>query len=420
MFISLFIFILTLWLIIFKPYNLKIGTSAVFGAVLALSFGVVSFQDTLEIISIVWDATLSFIGIIMVSLILEKNGFFEWCAIKMAKFSNGSGRLMFIYTILLGSIVSAFFANDGAALILTPIILSKMKILKLNLRTMVAFLLASGFIADSASLLFVFSNLTNIMAAGYFQISFGKYFLDMILPFFVSVFISTSLLLFILYKDIPKSIDTSLLKPSSHALKSKKFFKISWVFLIFLMCSYFLSDILNLPLSIFALSGAFIFMILGAKFEVLKPSQVIKEAPWQIVWFSIGLFVVVYGLKNAGLMVGLDKILEYISYKSELFQVLGVGFIAAFMSAFMNNLPTILMLNISLDHIDASNLMIYANIIGCNIGTKLTPFGSLATLLWLFALEKDGVKIGVKQYMKFGFIITPPVLFMVLLSLLFI
>lgn len=138
-FISLFIFIFTLGLIIFKPFSIKIGTSAVLGAILALSFGVVSLKDTLEIIRIVWDATLSFIGIIMLSLVLEKNDFFEWCAIWMAKLSKGSGVLMFIYTMLLGSLVCAFFANDGAALILTPIILSKMRILKLNLGTMVAF-----------------------------------------------------------------------------------------------------------------------------------------------------------------------------------------------------------------------------------------------------------------------------------------
>lgn len=419
-FISLVIFILTLGFVIFQPCGIKIGTSAVLGAILALCFGVVSFKDTLEITSIVWDATLSFIGIIMLSLILEKNGFFEWCAIKMSKLSHGNGHLMFIYTMLLGSFVSAFFANDGAALILTPIILSKMKILKLNMRTMIAFLLASGFIADSASLPFVFSNLTNIMAANYFEIPFLRYFLDMLLPFIISIFASTLTLWFVLRKDIPKTVDITLLKSANLALKSEKFFKISWLFLLFLMAGYFLSDSLNLPLSVFALSGALVFMALGAKFGVLKPMEVIKEAPWQIVWFSIGLFVVVYALKNAGLMSGLVEILELISEQNDVTQALSVGFIAAFMSAFMNNLPTIMMLNISLADINANDIMVYANIIGCNLGTKLTPFGSLATLLWLFVLEKAGVKISYKEYMKFGFIVTPPVLFVVLLSLLLI
>jgi arsenical pump membrane protein len=97
---------------------------------------------------------------------------------------------MFIYSILLGAFVSALFANDGAALILTPILLAKMRILKLNIKTIVAFLLAGGFISDSASLPFVFSNLTNIVTANYFSIGFAQYFFDMIIPFIVSVIVS--------------------------------------------------------------------------------------------------------------------------------------------------------------------------------------------------------------------------------------
>ena len=170
--IAVVIFLFTLALVIFQPKGLKIGTSAVIGAALAYICGVVDFGDMLEVSSIVWDATLSFIGIIILSMVLDEIGFFEWCGLKTAKLSNGDGHLMFVYSLLLGAFVSALFANDGAALILTPILLSKMRLLKLNTKTIVAFLLAGGFISDSASLPFVFSNLTNIVTAGYFGIGF--------------------------------------------------------------------------------------------------------------------------------------------------------------------------------------------------------------------------------------------------------
>ncbi|MFY9079049.1 arsenic transporter [Aliarcobacter cryaerophilus] len=416
MLIASLIFIITLTFVIVQPKNIQIGTSAIFGAFIALIFGVVTFSDVLDVTNIVWDATLAFIGIIILSLVLDEIGFFEWAALKMAKFSNGSGLKMFIYSILLGAFVSALFANDGAALILTPILLAKMRILQLNMKTIVAFLLAGGFISDSASLPFVFSNLTNIVTANYFSIGFAQYFFDMIIPFIVSVIASTIFLWLILRKDIPKMVDITLLKEPKSVIKNMKLFYFSWVFLAFLLCAYFLGDAYDLPISIFALGGATIFLIIATISKSVEPVKIIKEAPWQVVWFSIGLYIVVYGLKNAGLTDYLAIILKDLSLRGETIAVLGTGFIAAFLSAIMNNMPTIMIMDIALNDIQ-NQAMIYANIVGCNLGPKMTPFGSLATLLWLHVLAKKGVKISFAQYSKFGLIITPPVLFIVLLSL---
>ena len=416
MLIASLIFIITLTFVIVQPKNIQIGTSAIFGAFIALIFGVVTFSDVLDVTNIVWDATLAFIGIIILSLVLDEIGFFEWAALKMAKFSNGSGLKMFIYSILLGAFVSALFANDGAALILTPILLAKMRILQLNMKTIVAFLLAGGFISDSASLPFVFSNLTNIVTANYFSIGFAQYFFDMIIPFIVSVIASTIFLWLILRKDIPKTVDITLLKEPKSVIKNMKLFYFSWVFLAFLLCAYFLGDAYDLPISIFALGGATIFLIIATISKSVEPLKIIKEAPWQVVWFSIGLYIVVYGLKNAGLTDYLTIILKDLALRGETIAVLGTGFIAAFLSAIMNNMPTIMIMDIALNDIQ-NQAMIYANIVGCNLGPKMTPFGSLATLLWLHVLAKKGVKISFAQYSKFGLIITPPVLFIVLLSL---
>ena len=410
------IFIITLIFVIWQPKNLQIGTTAVVGAIVALVLGVVSFTDVLTVTNIVWDATLAFIGIIILSMVLDEIGFFEWAALKMAKFSNGDGLKMFIYSILLGAFVSALFANDGAALILTPILLAKMRILQLNIKTIVAFLLAGGFISDSASLPFVFSNLTNIVTANYFSIGFVEYFLNMIIPFIVSVVVSILFLWLLLRKDIPKTVDISLLKDPKSVIKNMKLFYFSWVFLAILLAGYFIGDAYDLPISIFALGGGIIFLIIATMSKTVEPIRIIKEAPWQVVWFSIGLYIVVYGLKNAGLTDYLAIILKDLSLRGETIAVLGTGFIAAFLSAIMNNMPTIMIMDIALNDIQ-NQAMIYANIVGCNLGPKMTPFGSLATLLWLHVLAKKGVKISFAQYSKFGLIITPPVLFIVLLSL---
>ncbi len=410
------IFLITLTFVIWQPKGLQIGTTAVVGAIVAFTLGVVSINDLFIVWDIVWDATFAFIGIIILSLVLDQIGFFEWCALKMAKLSKGDGRLMFIYSILLGALVSALFANDGAALILTPILLAKMKILKLNAKTILAFLLAGGFISDSASLPFVFSNLTNIVTANYFNIGFLEYFTNMYIPFIVSVIITIVVLLIVLKKDIPKTVDINLLQDANSVLKNKTLFYFSWIFLALLLVGYFIGDAYDIPISVFALGGGLIFLIISTLFKTVEPLHIIKNAPWQVVWFSLGLYIVVYGLKNAGLTEYLTTFLIYLNEQGNLIAVVGTGFTSAILSAFMNNMPTIMVMDIALKDI-ANDSMIYANIVGCNLGPKMTPFGSLATLLWLHTLSQKGVKIGFWQYSKFGLIVTPPILLVVLLTL---
>jgi len=410
------LFLVTLIFVIWQPRGLQIGTTAIIGAVVALILGVVSFHDIITVTDIVWDATLAFVGIILLSMVLDEIGFFEWCAIKMAKLSKGNGTLMFVYSLSLGSFVSAIFANDGAALILTPILLAKMRILKLNAKTILAFILAGGFISDSASLPFVFSNLTNIVTANYFHIGFLEYLQNMFVPYLVSSVVSIVVLWIILRKDIPKQVDISLLKNEDEVLKNKTLFKFSWFFLGLLLAGYFIGDHYNLPISLFALGGGLVFLAIASYAKSAKAWLTIKNAPWQVVWFSIGLYIVVYGLKNAGLTDYLATILNTLSQQGHLIAVVGTGFISAFLSAIMNNMPTVMIMDISLHDIP-NQALAYANIIGCNLGPKMTPFGSLATLLWLHVLAKKGIKIGFWQYSKFGLVVTPPVLLIVLLSL---
>ncbi|MBN2824604.1 MAG: arsenic transporter [Campylobacterales bacterium] len=416
MIVASFIFLVTLLFVIRQPKGLQIGTTAILGATLSLLVGTVSLNDVLIVTDIVWDATLAFIGIIILSMVLDEIGFFEWCAIKMAKLSGGNGHWMFVYALLLGSFVSALFANDGAALILTPILLAKMRILQLNFKTIIAFLLAGGFISDSASLPFVFSNLTNIVTANYFNIGFVEYLANMIVPYIVSTLVSIVVLWLVLRHDIPKEIDVSLLKNPDDVLKNKVLFKFSWFFLALLLGGYFIGDRYDLPVSLFALGGGLLFLAIASYAKSAHAWRIIQTAPWQVVWFSIGLYIVVYGLKNAGLTNYLEIVLKDLAAQGDFVAVMGTGFIAAFLSAFMNNMPTIMIMDISLTHI-GNEAMIYANIIGCNLGPKMTPFGSLATLLWLHVLAQKGVKIGFGQYSKFGLIVTPPVLFIVLLTL---
>jgi len=416
MFLAVIIFLTTLIFVIWQPKGLKIGTTAIIGAVIALLSGVVSFHDVLVVTSIVGDATLAFIGIILLSMVLDEIGFFEWAAIKMARLSGGNGRLMFVYILLLGAFVSALFANDGAALILTPILLAKMKYLKMDKLAIFAFLMAGGFIGDSASNPLVISNLTNIVTADYFNIGFIEYAKTMFLPNILSIIASITILFIYFRKSIPLKVDISILPEASSVIKSKKMFTYSWYFLTLLMMSYIVGDIYHIPVSVFALGGSLIFLAIATYFKATKPIMIIKNAPWQVVWFSIGLYVVVYGLKNEGLTDMLSELLLSIKPMGESVYIMATGFISAFLSAIMNNMPTIMIMDIAIDK-TGDTFLAYANILGSNLGPKMTPIGSLATLLWLHILAKKGVKIGWIEYMKVGIVITIPVLFIALLGL---
>lgn len=421
MLIAFLVFLLTLTLVIWQPRGLGIGWSASFGAILALLSGVIHLSDIPVVWHIVWNATGTFIAIIVISLILDRAGFFEWAALHVARWGGGHGRKLFVLLVLLGAAVSALFANDGAALILTPIVIAMLAALRFPPQATLAFVMAAGFIADTASLPLVVSNLVNIVSADFFDIGFARYASVMVPVDLVSVGMTLLMLLWFFRRDIPPSYDMQQLKPPTKAIRDRATFIAGWWVLGLLLIGFFWLENWGVPISAVAAIGAIVLLAIAAKSHVIATREVIRNAPWQVVFFSLGMYLVVYGLRNAGLTDYLTGLLTAFADGGIWSATIGTGLTTAFLSSIMNNMPTVLVGALSIDATTAQgavhDAMVYANVIGCDLGPKITPIGSLATLLWLHVLADKGVRISWGYYFRVGVLLTLPVLMVTLAAL---
>lgn len=415
------IFLLTLTLVIWQPRGLGIGWSAMSGAVLALLSGVISLADIPVVWHIVWNATGTFIAIIIISLVLDQAGFFEWAALHVARWGGGNGRKLFVLLILLGAVVSALFANDGAALILTPIVIAMLLSLRFSPQATLAFVMAAGFIADTASLPLIVSNLVNIVSADYFRIGFARYASMMMPVNVVSVGMTLLVLTWYFRRDIPADYDVQQLKNPADAIRDRATFFAGWWVLGLLLIGFFWLEERGIPVSAVAAVGAIFLLAIAAKGHVISTRNVIRHAPWQVVFFSLGMYLVVYGLRNAGLTGYLTGLLNGFAAHGVWGAALGTGVMTALLSSIMNNMPTVLVGALSIDAGTAQGAvreaMIYANVIGSDLGPKITPIGSLATLLWLHVLAGKGIRISWGYYFRVGALLTFPVLLVTLAAL---
>lgn len=421
MLIACAIFLVTLVLVIWQPKGLGVGWSASLGAVVALLAGAVSLHDIAQVWAIVWNATATFIAVIIISLLLDEAGFFQWAALHVARWAKGDGRRLFVFTVLLGAGVSALFANDGAALILTPIVISILLALRFSAASTLAFVMAAGFIADTASLPLVVSNLVNIVSADYFGLGFSAYASVMVPVNCVAVAATLLVLYGFFRRDIPRHYCLDELPEPRKAIRDPLTFAVGWGVLVLLLTGLFALEPLGIPVSAIAAVCAALLFAVAARSHVISTRRVLREAPWQVVTFSLGMYLVVYGLKNAGLTHHLTLVLNQLAESGLWAATLGTGVLAALLSSVMNNMPGVLLGALSIQASDASGVireaMIYANVIGSDLGPKITPIGSLATLLWLHVLARKGIRITWGYYFKVGLILTLPILLVTLSAL---
>ncbi|KXV02376.1 arsenic transporter [Gluconobacter potus] len=420
--LALAIFIATLVFVIWQPRGLGIGWSAMAGATVALMAGVIHWHDIPVVWHIIWDATFTFIALIVISLLLDEAGFFHWAALHVVRWGKGRGQTLFPLIVVLGAAIAAVFANDGAALLLTPIVIAILTQLRLSHTAALAFIIATGFVADTTSLPLVISNLVNIVSANFFDIPFDRYAAIMV-PVDLAALGATLAALWLWYRrQVPATYPVAELPAPAVAIRDHNVFRVAFPLLALVLAAYFLTGPLHIPVCVVACLAAGILLLVAGYGRVIPVRKVLRGAPWQIVIFSLGMYLVVYGLRNAGLTDHLAAALVWLGHRGTLTATIGTGFLAALLSSVMNNMPSVLLGSLAIQQAHditplIRDLMVYANVIGCDLGPKFTPIGSLATLLWLHVLASKNHQVTWWQYMKVGLVITPPVLLATLVAL---
>jgi arsenical pump membrane protein len=417
------VFVATLFLMIKRPRGIKLGYAAGIGAVASLLVGTVTLGQAAESFLDIWDAALAFIGIVAFSVILDAMGFFKWAALRVVKLAKGSGLRLYFYVSLLTAAVSILFANDSAVLILTPIVLEIISELKIDGKGKLAYLFAAGLIADTAAMPLITSNPINILSADYFGYTFLDHLIFMV-PIAVATIASSMAIVYLIFrKKIPKRYDKTAVDILAWSTMIKpRQLKVCIATLFVIDIGYVAASLAGIPVSIVICSGAIFLLVVyltSLNGEIIRGERkglkgLARDINWDIVLFMLSIFLVVQGLANAGITEVLASALVSSSALPSVLGVVAPSIIITIGASFMNNWPMTILGLMSIQHIastvalsgQALTTLVFANIIGNNLGPHFFPLGSLAILMWMETMKRKGVNISLKSYLKVGAILS--------------
>jgi arsenical pump membrane protein len=306
----------------------------------------------------------------------------------------------------LGVLITAFFSNDATALILTPIVFVLVTRFKLK---PLPYVFACAFIANTASMLLPVSNPVNLLPVDSFRITLGEYLKFTLLPSLLAITINIGLFMFIFRKDIAASFKDEQPEPP---VKIDAFFRFACVVLVLTAVGYILASVYGKPVSWPAMGGAAALLAGGFTFRRLKLRGVASGISWPIFIFIFSLALLVRGLENKEVTQAIGEAVAHLSSANTLWAVLAVSFGTAIGANLINNWSMMMISVSSLASISSTALsfdrsIIYASVLGADLGPNITILGSLSSMLWLVLLRQRGLDIHPLQYLKLGLIVTP-------------
>lgn len=393
----------TLGLIVTRPARLNEGVTALLGGAAMLILGLVPLGQALIIEVQTWNIYLFFLGMMAIAALADQSGVVDRIAALAARLAGGRVFALYLAVFLLGMVISLLFANDSAALVLTPIVYAL--VLRLSLDPL-PFVFATTFIADTASVGFPVSNPLNVIVVDRFHLALGGYLARLWLPALLVILINLAVFLILFRRGIRGRFRTGA--APAHAVPG---FGRSIAILAALACAYLVASALQFPLGLVAVAGAALLALNLAAAGTLRPRRAAGEISWPIFGFLAGMLVVVQGLHDSGITGRLGHTLADIGTGSPLAAIAAGTVGAAIGSNIINNLPMALVMVSAVHPLVVSTTirsdLIYGTILGCDLGPNLTHLGSLATLIWLFFLRRKGIDISAWDYFRIGIVVTP-------------
>lgn len=425
---SIFVFVVTMLVIFWRPRGINEAYPASVGAMIIILTGIVSQKDILDIISKIGGASVTILATIVMAVILESFGFFHWAAARLVNLAKGSGYRLYWYIQLLCFLMTLLFNNDGSILITTPILILLLKNLRLKPHQQIPYLLSGALIATASSAPIGVSNIVNLIALEIVDMSLYMHTAMMFVPATLGLLFMSWLMFIVVKRKLPKTlpknayeIEEVFFTKNFHPLKGSisvetknkrtKFMLKILTFVFVLRCLLFVASYFSVPIELVAVLGSVILLVWRWFHLRTNPVDILKKTPWHILIFAFSMYIIIYGLHNAGLTAILVEVFEPIVNQG-LFQASFImGGLVSILSNLFNNHPalmigTITLTEMGLDPITLKTIYL-ANIIGSDMGSLLLPIGTLASLIWMHTLKQNKIKVKWKDYLSVSIMVIP-------------
>ena len=398
----------TILLILVRPKQLPEAVWAATGALLLIVLRLIPLRDALSAAARGTDVYLFLTGMMILAELARREGFFAWIAVIAVGTARGSRRRLFAIVYGVGTIVTVFLSNDATAVVLTPAVLAAVKTAKAK---PLPFLFVCAFVANAASFVLPISNPANLVVYGSKMPPLGTWFKSFGLPSLVSVGATFAVLRWAVRKDLHGALAGEVDKISLTPAGKRAAFGIVGTGITLMLASAFNID-LGLPTFLAAVAAA----ALVASEDRNAPLGVVKDISWSVLPLVAGLFILVKATNQAGALAVSKAALQRAAHLGPLLGSLSTAFGVALLSNIANNLPVGLIAASAVHGVTGSAVIRNAVLIGVDLGPNLSISGSLATILWLVALRRDGENVSFWNFLQLGSIVMTPALSLAILS----
>jgi arsenical pump membrane protein len=389
--------------VILRPFNLAEAVWAVAGAALLVALGLISVPDALTGVAKGTDVYLFLFGMMLLAGVAREAGLFDWLAAEATSYARGSAHRLFLLTYAVGTVVTVFLSNDATAVVLTPAVAAAMKAAKA--KEPLPYLLICAFIANAASFVLPISNPANLVIYGTRMPPLLQWLPAYLLPSLVSIAATYLLLRWTQRGALRQEVASNIPRPILSGSGKMAALGIAATAVVLLASSAFDRQ-LGLPTAVAGALTAAAVLIREKKW----PWRIVKDISWGVLPLVAGLFVLVEALAKTGLIEAIATLLHDAAQRSAVWTPGFAGVSVALASNLINNLPTGLIAGGAVQSASVPEQVTRALLIGVDLGPNLSVSGSLATILWLAALRREGHSVGFGAFLKIGIVVMPPAL----------